>query len=63
VGLIAETDVRGELAELLASSPQTAGRLSAQDITVFKSVGFAALDLISAEHLLQSQAITNQIAQ
>lgn len=59
-GLIAETDVLGELAELLASSPQSSGRLLAQDITVFKSVGFAALDLIAAEHLLQGQAIPNQ---
>ena len=56
-GLITEADVRGELAELLAASTQIAGRLVAQDITVFKSVGFAALDLIAAEHLLQSLAI------
>jgi len=53
-GLIAQSDVRAELAELLAS-PHTSGRLSEQDITVFKSVGFAALDLIAAEHLLQVQ--------
>jgi ornithine cyclodeaminase len=57
-GLITETDVLGELADLLASSPQITGRISAQDITVFKSVGFAALDLIAAEHLLQGQAIS-----
>jgi len=56
-GLIAETDVRGELAELLASIHQHPGRISEHDITVFKSVGFAALDLIAAEHLLQAQAI------
>jgi ornithine cyclodeaminase len=53
-GLIVQTDVRAELAELLASRP-AAGRLSDQDITVFKSVGFAALDLIAAEHVLQAQ--------
>lgn len=58
-GLINATDVRGELAELLTTSP-AAGRLCAQDITVFKSVGFAALDLIAAEHLLQSQSIESQ---
>ena len=56
-GLITEADVRGELAELLATSTQSAERLVAQDITVFKSVGFAALDLIAAEHLLQSLVI------
>lgn len=56
-GLIAETDVRGELADLLASTYQSPGRISEDDITVFKSVGFAALDLIAAEHLLQAQAI------
>lgn len=54
-GFITEADVRAELAELLASSSQTTGRSSDQDITVFKSVGFAALDLIAAEHLLQAQ--------
>lgn len=53
-GLITEADVQGELAELLATPTPSAGRLLAQDITVFKSVGFAALDLIAAEHLLQS---------
>jgi ornithine cyclodeaminase/alanine dehydrogenase-like protein (mu-crystallin family) len=52
-GLISEADVRGELTELLASSPQMTGRSSEQDITVYKSVGFAALDLIAAEHVLQ----------
>ena len=52
-GLISEADVRGELTELLASSPQMTGRSSDQDITVYKSVGFAALDLIAAEHVLQ----------
>lgn len=61
-GLIAETDVRGELAELLISATQTVGRNSEQDVTVFKSVGFAALDLIAAEHLLQGLAISPSLA-
>lgn len=52
-GLILDTDVRGELAELLAPSPKVVGRMSAQDITVFKSVGFASLDLIAAEYVLR----------
>lgn len=52
-GLIAETDVRAELAELVAPEAPATWRNSAQDITVFKAVGFAALDLIAAEHLLR----------
>ena len=50
-GLIA--DVLGELVDLLAPLPKMEGRLSDQDITVFKSVGFAALDLIAGEHILR----------
>lgn len=52
-GLIQTSDVRAELVELLAASPVVQGRLTDQDITVFKSVGFAALDLVAAEHLLR----------
>jgi ornithine cyclodeaminase len=54
-GLIQESDLRAELAELLIASPPTRGRTSWQDITVFKSVGFAALDLIAAEHVLNGR--------
>lgn len=52
-GLIVAADVRAELAELVALSAPAPGRSSDQDITVFKSVGFAALDLIAADYLLQ----------
>lgn len=52
-GLIAEADVRAELADLVASEAPATWRSSAQDITVFKAVGFAALDLIAAEHVLR----------
>jgi ornithine cyclodeaminase len=52
-GLIQPADVRAELAELVSASAPATGRSSEQDITVFKSVGFAALDLIAAEHVLQ----------
>lgn len=58
-GLISAQDVGAELAELVALSPRVEGRRSEADITVFKSVGFAALDLIAAEHVLagtQAQA-------
>ncbi len=52
-GLIAETDVRAELTDLVASEAPATWRNSEQDITVFKAVGFAALDLIAAEHVLR----------
>ncbi len=48
-GLIQRHDVRAELSELIVST--VVGRVAASDITVFKSVGFAALDLIAAEHV------------
>lgn len=54
-GLIAESDIRAELAELLSPVRAVTGRGSEQDITVFKSVGFAALDLIAAEHVMSSR--------
>jgi ornithine cyclodeaminase len=53
-GLIKASDVRAELSELVAIAPKVSGRSSDQEITVFKSVGFAALDLIAAEHLLRA---------
>jgi ornithine cyclodeaminase len=50
-GLIAADAVQAELAEL-AAQPHRAWRNSDQAITVFKSVGFASLDLIAAEKVL-----------
>lgn len=47
-GLMAAADILAELAEL-AAQPQRAWRASDEAITVFKSVGFASLDLIAAE--------------
>ena len=47
-GLIAASDIQAELAEIAAAS-QNAWRSSDETITVFKSVGFASLDLIAAE--------------
>jgi ornithine cyclodeaminase len=46
--LIAASDIQAELAEM-AASPQQHWRSSDEAITVFKSVGFASLDLIAAE--------------
>lgn len=54
-GLIAPTAIQAELAEL-AAQPEGHGRRGAQDITVFKSVGFASLDLIAAELVYNAQA-------
>ena len=48
LGLMAAADIQAELAEL-AAQPQRAWRASDEAITVFKSVGFASLDLIAAE--------------
>jgi alanine dehydrogenase len=47
-GHIAPAAILAELAEL-AAQPERHWRHDAQDITVFKSVGFASLDLIAAE--------------
>jgi ornithine cyclodeaminase len=55
-GLISEQDVLAELSELVALPSLVDGRRSEADITVFKSVGFAALDLIAAEHVLAGLA-------
>ncbi len=54
-GLIKPDAIEAELAEL-AAQPLRAWRHSAQGITVFKSVGFAALDLIAAEQVYQGRA-------
>lgn len=52
-GLIAPSAIEAELGEL-AAEPQRAWRADAQSITVFKSVGFASLDLIAAQRVYQS---------
>ena len=53
-GLILEADIRAELAGLVRAAHPAAGRLADSDITVFKSVGFAALDLIAAGLVLEA---------
>jgi ornithine cyclodeaminase len=47
-GLVQASAIEAELAEL-AAQPERAWRQHEDAITVFKSVGFAALDLIAAE--------------
>ncbi|WP_342616370.1 ornithine cyclodeaminase family protein [Rhodoferax sp. GW822-FHT02A01] len=54
-GLMAHSDIQGEIAEL-AANPERAWRSSAESITVFKSVGFAALDLIAAQSVVHNGA-------
>ena len=53
-GLIAESDICAELAELVDAANSAAGRFADSDVTVFKSVGFAALDLIAAGLVLEA---------
>ena len=53
-GIISPSSIEGELAEL-ASTPTRAWRNNDQAITIFKSVGFASLDLIAAELVFQSK--------
>ena len=51
-GLLPATAIDAELAEL-AAQPTRGWRADDAAITVFKSVGFAALDLIAAEEVLR----------
>jgi len=46
-GVIKDTDVQGDLFELCRR--KVAGRKSADEITLFKSVGLAVEDVVSAE--------------
>lgn len=54
-GLIQPVDIEAELAEL-AAQPERQWRRDDEAITVFKSVGFAALDLIAAERVVIAAA-------
>ena len=53
-GIISPSSIEAELAEL-ASAPTRSWRNNDQAITVFKSVGFASLDLIAAELVFQAK--------
>ncbi|HVS98522.1 MAG TPA: ornithine cyclodeaminase family protein [Puia sp.] len=48
-GLLTESDVRGEIGEVLTGLKP--GRLDANEITVFKSLGIAMEDLFAARHI------------
>jgi ornithine cyclodeaminase len=56
-GEIEREHIRGDLHELLSGA--TDGRSNADDITVFKSVGCALEDLVTAKLLLRSTAREN----
>jgi ornithine cyclodeaminase len=58
-GLIAASAIQAELAEI-AAQPQKAWRSSDDAITVFKSVGFASLDLIAAEMVFNASVLTGK---
>lgn len=51
-GFLTPHDIRADLADMMAM-PDQSWRQSADDITVYKSVGFAALDLIAAELVMR----------
>jgi ornithine cyclodeaminase/alanine dehydrogenase-like protein (mu-crystallin family) len=53
-GLITETDVKGEIGEVLIGTKK--GRTSPGGITLFKSLGIAAEDLYSAWHIYKTLA-------
>jgi ornithine cyclodeaminase/alanine dehydrogenase-like protein (mu-crystallin family) len=53
-GVITATDVRGELSDLARGTD--AGRRSAEEITLFKSVGCAIEDLAAAELAIRASA-------
>ena len=57
-GLMASTDIHAELAEL-ALKQSYSWRADDQAITIFKSVGFASLDLIAAELVYESRWFFN----
>jgi ornithine cyclodeaminase/alanine dehydrogenase-like protein (mu-crystallin family) len=50
-GVIAADHIRGEIGELLVG--ETSGRTSAEEITVFESLGLAVEDLFAAEYLVR----------
>ena len=63
-GLLLPGAIQAELAELVESAahPQHQWRHNEADITVFKSVGFAALDLIAAEQVMAHHTRPNASA-
>lgn len=59
-GVITRDDIAGDLVELIKGD-KVVGRKNSQEITVFKSVGSAVVDLLSAQ-LVYETYINNQIS-
>ena len=57
-GVIAADHIRGEIGELLVG--ETSGRTSAEEITVFESLGLAVEDLAAAEYVVRRAGETGR---
>ena len=57
-GLIGDAHIVGEIGELLVDPPRVAGRRSADEITLFKSLGLAIEDLASARRIYDRAVAT-----
>jgi len=55
-GLIADDHIVGEIGELLLDPPRVVGRRSAEEVTVFKSLGLAIED-VAAAHRIYARAV------
>ena len=57
-GLIGDDHIIGEIGDLLLDSPRVVGRRSAEDITLFKSLGLAIEDVASARRIYDRAVAT-----
>jgi len=58
-GLMTEKDVKGSLSELI--NKKVNGRVSDYDITLFKSLGIAIEDLVSANYIYNQVKLLNNV--
>lgn len=56
-GLVSQDDFSGELSDILKG--YKIGRESNQEITVFKAVGSAILDVVTAQHIYKKAKFAN----
>jgi len=57
-GAIDDDHIKGEIGDILLG--QTGGRRSADEITLFKSLGLAAEDVASAHHIYKKMLAQNE---
>jgi ornithine cyclodeaminase len=57
-GVVGDDHIVGEIGELLLDPPRIAGRRTAEEITVFKSLGLAIED-VAAAHRIYARAVAN----